>query len=59
MTETVSIKTDSAITYEVHKIIQCGKCGSYILLDREEFCPSCGDKLEISKSKLVFRRFRG
>lgn len=59
MVETTNIRTDSAITYEVHKIIQCGKCGSYILLDREEFCPSCGDKLEISKSKLVFRRFRG
>ncbi len=59
MVETANIKTDSAITYEVHKIIQCGKCGSYILLDGEEFCPSCKSKLELDKSKLVFRRFRG
>ena len=59
MTETVSLKADSAITYEVHKIIQCEKCGSYILLDGEEFCPSCRNKLETGKSKLVFQRFRG
>ena len=60
MIEEVKLRSENSITYETFRIIQCELCGSYVeLTDKDGYCPKCGNELRISKSKLVFRRFRG